>query len=154
VSAIVLLACLVVSVSDGDTLKAQCPERKAVVTVRLQGIDSPELAHYGFAKMAYQPWGNEAKAALSALCLHQTVDLHRVAIDRNGRSVATLACQGQDVSLYQVTNGNAWVYLQTKDQTLALTRAQDAAKAAKKGLWSLPDPIEPSAWRKAGACSQ
>lgn len=152
-STILLAACLVLSVSDGDTLKAQCPERKAVVTVRLLGIDAPELKHSGFVKMPLQPWGNEAKAALSTLCLNQTVDIHRVAIDRNGRAIASVTCQGQDASLYQVANGNAWTFMLPKDQAFDLTRAFDAAKAAGKGLWSLPNPVEPSAWRKSAACT-
>ncbi len=53
--------CLVVGVSDGDTLTARCgaaPGAYEQVRVRLAGIDAPEKA---------QPFGQRAKQALSEL---------------------------------------------------------------------------------------
>ena len=61
--AVAALLCLVVGISDGDTLTARCPTEDAAhpyqqVKVRLAGIDAPERA---------QPYGSRAKQALSDL---------------------------------------------------------------------------------------
>ena len=58
------LLCLVVGISDGDTLTARCPTGDAAhpysqLKVRLAEIDAPEKA---------QPYGNRAKEYLSSLC--------------------------------------------------------------------------------------
>lgn len=52
------LICLVVEVSDDDTLTARCgePGRYEQVKVRLQGIDAPERK---------QPFGERARQALA-----------------------------------------------------------------------------------------
>ena len=59
-----LLLCLIVGVSDGDTLTARCITSDAAhphqqVKVRLAEIDAPELG---------QPFGRRAKQQLSDLC--------------------------------------------------------------------------------------
>lgn len=56
-----LTLCLVVAVSDGDTIKVRCGEPDAYeqVTIRLAEIDAPEKG---------QPFGQRSKASLSDLC--------------------------------------------------------------------------------------
>ncbi|RYY19600.1 MAG: thermonuclease family protein, partial [Cytophagaceae bacterium] len=56
-----ILLCLVVGVSDGDTLKARCGQPGAYeqVTIRLAEIDAPEKS---------QPFGQRSKDHLSDLC--------------------------------------------------------------------------------------
>ena len=58
------LVCLVVGISDGDTLTARCPTGDVAHPysqdkVRLAEIDAPESS---------QPYGRRAKEYLSALC--------------------------------------------------------------------------------------
>ena len=55
------LLCLVVGISDGDTLTARCgqPGEYEQVKIRLAGIDAPEKA---------QPFGQRSKDTLSDLC--------------------------------------------------------------------------------------
>lgn len=142
---VLLVACLVLGVPDGDSLKVRCPARKNAISVRLAGIDAPELAHKAFG-IAEQPGGRESKAALAALCLKQPATVRRVATDRYGRAVAKVTCNGIDVNAEQVRRGQAWAYLTPKGSPLPALQAQ--AGAAGLGLWALPKPIKPTDWRK------
>ena len=94
-----LLACLVIGVTDGDTLKVRCgaePEPQNI-TIRLAEIDAPE---------SHQAFGNRAKQSLSDLCFKKPAEVRPVTKDRYGRTVARVACDGQDASAYQVMQ--AW----------------------------------------------
>lgn len=61
VSSALILACLVVGVTDGDTLSARCDVEGELqaVTVRLSQIDAPEKR---------QAWGDRSREDLAALC--------------------------------------------------------------------------------------
>lgn len=150
---VLLAACLVIGVSDGDSLRVKCPDRANAFPVRLAGIDAPEVKHTGFIRTALQPWATESKAALAALCLKQTVDVKRIAFDRNRRAIAWVLCQGRDASLAQLTAGNAWAFDVPKAQAAGFARLEQSARERGVGLWSLPNPIAPADWRKAGACA-
>ncbi len=78
-----LLLCLVVGITDGDTITARCSERGAYehVQVRIQGIDAPERK---------QPYGSRAKQALSAMVFQQWVDLRCSKSDRYQRKVCSV----------------------------------------------------------------
>ena len=132
---------LVTQVHDGDTLTV-LNEKGAAEKIRLYRVDSPEMP---YSTVPYQPYASEARTGLLNLCLSQVATIERKGISY-GRSVATVECKGIDVSTYQVTNGNAWVYRYTK--TKALTKLQAAAMQTHLGLWSLPAPVEPYLWRK------
>ncbi|MBK7615641.1 MAG: thermonuclease family protein [Burkholderiales bacterium] len=122
----VLLACLVIGVTDGDTLKARCesdPEPQTI-TIRLAEIDAPE---------SHQAFGNRSKRSLSDLCFKKPAEVRPVTKDRYGRTVARVACDGQDASAYQVKQGMAWAF------TLYLTdpvikELEEAARGAREGL--------------------
>lgn len=133
-----LLLCLVVGVSDGDTITVRCGEADQQ-KVRLSQIDAPEKA------MAY---GQRSKQALSDLIYKRTVELHPAKKDRYGRTVADVLVDGQSVQWKMVADGWAHCYVQyVTDQ--ACYGYQDAARAAKRGLWADPDPVQPWEWRKA-----
>ena len=134
------LLCLVVAVADGDTLTARCGEPGAYqqVKVRLAEIDAPEKA---------QPFGNRSRQALAAMCFQQVATIKPTTRDRYGRTVARVECQGQDANLQQVRAGMAWAY--TKYLTdPAVAHEQDAARAARLGLWADPAPVPPWDWRR------
>lgn len=94
-----LLICLVVGISDGDTLTARCDDQK--VKIRLAEIDAPEKA---------QPFGARSKQHLSDLCFDVEAEVHPQTTDRYGRTVAHVTCDGVDASAEQVRSGMAWVY--------------------------------------------
>ena len=141
-----LVACLIIGVPDGDSLKVKCPERVKAFSVRLAGIDAPEIVHKGF-HIAEQPGGREAKASLAELCLKQPATIHRTATDRrNGRMVAQVECGGVNVNAEQLRRGQAWAYMASKRSQFPKLEAK--ARADGVGLWAVPNPIKPRDWRK------
>lgn len=135
-----VLLCLVVAIADGDTLTARCGEPGAYeqVKVRLAEIDAPEKA---------QPFGNRSRQHLAALCFQRQATIRPTTTDRYGRAVARVECQGQDANLEQVRAGMAWAY--TKYLTDPdVKRLEEAARAAKQGIWSDREPVAPWVWRQ------
>lgn len=136
-----VLVCLVVGVSDGDTIKVRCGEPGSYqqVSVRLAEIDAPEKG---------QPYGQASKRSLSALCQGDYSRIIPGEIDRYGRTVARVSCKGQDASLYQVRGGMAWAF--TKYLTdPEIGEAEGSAKSSHVGLWRDAAPVAPWDWRKA-----
>ena len=136
----------VVAISDGDTLTLLVPDGASFkqVKVRLGEIDTPE---------SRQPYGQRAKQALSDLAFNQQARVVVQDTDRYGRTVGRVYVGGVDVNAEMVKQGAAWVYRQyLKDQSLLALEQQ--AKAAKRGLWGLPEAerCPPWDWRK-GTCA-
>lgn len=132
----------VVGISDGDTLTLLVSDGAIFkqVKVRLAEIDTPESA---------QPYGQRAKQVLSDLAYNKQCRVVETDRDRYGRTVGRIYVGSIDVNAEMVKQGAAWVYRQyAKDR--ALFALEDQAKAAKRGLWSLPeaDRCEPWNWRK------
>ena len=130
-----------VAISDGDTLTARCGEVGAYeqVKVRISAIDAPEKK---------QDFGNVSRQHLAALCFKQEATITPVKKDRYGRTIADVSCQGQDVSAYQVRAGLAWYYVKYGKGYEHLGNMESEAKQAKRGLWAMPNPVEPWEWRE------
>ena len=146
IASTVLLGCMIVGISDGDTLTARCEAQadRAAVTlkVRLAEIDAPEKA---------QPFGTRSRQHLAQLCFGKVATLAPMAasggLDRYGRTVARVTCAGVDANAEQVRSGMAWVYDRyVIDQSLYVV--QDDARATHRGLWADAHPVEPWQWRK------
>lgn len=147
--------CLVVGVSDGDTITARCGEPGAYeqVKVRINGIDAPEKK---------QPFGERAKLAMSDLVYMKDVELDCFKTDRYGRSVCKVmvspasAPDGPltlDAGLAMITIGMAWWYRaysreQTPQERGQYEFAETEARAKRAGLWRDADPVPPWDWRK------
>ncbi len=136
--------CLVVSVTDGDTIKVRCGDAGAYeqITVRLAEIDAPER------KQAY---GNRSKDALGALCHEAIANIKPQTKDRYGRTVARVECKGIDVNAAMVNQGMAWAF--TKYQTDPIfPQLELQARSQRVGLWvdsgTEKPPIAPWEWRK------
>lgn len=135
-----IMTCLVVAISDGDTLTVRCGEsgQYEQVKIRLAEIDAPEKK---------QSQGEASKRALSDLCFKQSALVTPETTDRYGRTVAHVQCQGKDSSKEQVRLGHAWVFDRyVKDRSL--NELQRSAQASKLGLWSEANPVAPWEWRK------
>ena len=135
----------VVGVSDGDTLTLLVPDGASFkqLKVRLGEIDTPE---------SKQPYGQRAKQALSDLAYNKQARVVVQDTDRYGRTVGRVYVGNLDVNAEMIRQGAAWVYRQyLKDQSLLRLEAE--AKAAKRGLWGLPETerCPPWDWRK-NAC--
>ena len=81
-------SCRAVAISEGDTFSCLTTENKRL-RVRLAEIDAPERK---------QPYGAEAKQALSDLVLEKQVVLHVQEVDRYGRTLARAYVGGVDVN--------------------------------------------------------
>ena len=68
------------------------------------------------------------------------------AIDRYGRTLAKVECNGVNVNAEQVRTGQAWAYYATIRSGLPAMQAK--AQADGVGLWAVPGAIKPAAWRK------
>lgn len=131
-----VLLCLVVGVSDGDTLKARCNSQTLII--RVAEIDAPEKR---------QPFGEQSTEHLASLCLLNEALITPISRDRHGRTVARVVCQQQDASEAQLQQGMAWLYTRySKDPTLI--PIEEAAQKAGLGLWADPNPTPPWWWRK------
>ncbi|ADU99415.1 thermonuclease family protein [Alicycliphilus denitrificans] len=152
------LLCLVVGISDGDTLTARCPTEDAAhpyqqVKVRLAGIDAPERK---------QPFGSRARQALADITFQKQARLDCVKQDRYKRSVCNVwvapasapdGPQTLDAGLAMVTQGMAWWYRSySRDQTPEARGqyefAETEARARRAGLWADRDPVAPWEWRR------
>ena len=140
-----IVFCLVVGITDGDTLTARCgePGQYQQEKIRLAGIDAPERK---------QPYGNKARQALSALCHEQAARITMRSKDRYGRTIADVQCQGEDASAFMVRGGWAMVYTQYASQHQHLLPLQQAARRERAGQWQLLrqgiEPVPPWEWRK------
>ena len=127
----------VVSVHDGDTITG-LGESKIQYKIRLDAIDAPELG---------QPFGQASKKALSEKVFGKDVVVIPKTKDKYGRTVGHILIDGRDVNLLMLEEGMAWHY-KHYDHNARLARAEEEARAAKKGLWSDGDPVPPWEWRK------
>ena len=125
----------VVSVIDGDTIGVMRDGRE--VRIRLEGIDAPEDG---------QDFSQRAKQFTSAAVFGTTVTVAVKETDRYGRLVARVIADGQDVSVALVDAGLAWHYLEYSNDPV-LARAELSARSRRVGLWTLPNPIPPWAYR-------
>lgn len=134
----------VVRVFDGDTVEVvrePGPEggRTERLRIRLHGIDAPERG---------QPWNRRAREALAARTLGKTVRINAVETDRYGRTVGEMYADDVCVGCELVREGHVWVYRRFTDDRVLLALEADA-RAARRGLWSLPESerIPPWEWR-------
>ena len=143
----------VIGVADGDTLTVLIVDgqTKTPRRVRLSGIDAPEKA---------QAFGAVAREQLSRMAFGQVGHLDCRATDQYGRSVCVVRVDGVDVGLRMIELGLAWHYKryassQPQNEATRYARAEEAAKAAKAGLWrdlgTAAAPVPPWDWRKASA---
>ncbi len=128
-------------VIDGDTV-ALTTREGTKLRVRLYGIDAPEVRH---EKTAGQPYGKEAKEALTALALGRRVTVEIVDIDVHGRTVGIVHRSGVDINLEMVRSGYAWAYRRYLSAPYA-SRYLDAereARGRRLGLWKDANPGPP-----------
>lgn len=128
----------VLKVLDGDSLIVRVAGRER--EVRLAQIDAPERG---------QPHGEASKDILRRLVLDRAVTLQVSEQDRYGRDLAWLRTSDIEVNTRLVELGAAWVYRRYASDP-RLPRLEDAARAARRGLWAMPaaERIPPWEWRQ------
>lgn len=135
--------CRVVAIFDGDTLECvdtQLTQPKKVdkITVRLAYIDAPEKG---------QAFGQVAKKSLSDMVYQKQVTLKIHGQDKYNRTLAEVFYNDANINQQMVRLGMAWAYRDFKPSQ-AYIELENQAKNSRLGLWSEPNPVEPSKWRK------
>ena len=130
----------VVAVADGDTITVEPVQGGDRASVRLQGIDAPEMN---------QPYGRAARAFVIEAVLHKEVKLTSHRKDKYGRIVALVEIPGVGILQELLLDaGLAWVWPQYCRNCRAWEAMQRQARRQKKGLWADDKPVEPWEWRK------
>lgn len=134
------LICLIVAISDGDTLKARCGEPGFYehMTIRISAIDAPEKA---------QDFGNVSRQHLAALCFQQTATITPKGTDRYRRTIADVECRGKDAGQEQIRAGLAWYYVKYGKGYEHLGQIEQQARDAGRGVWSM-QAVPPWEWRR------
>jgi endonuclease YncB( thermonuclease family) len=130
----------VVSVEDGDTITVLAPGHNPV-RVRVANIDAPEWD---------QPFGDRSKRIFSDLAFGKDADVAVDDVDSYQRPVGRIRVGGEDVNAALVRSGAAWVFTRyNRDPSLVGVEAD--ARAARRGLWGLPENERqpPWEWRAA-----
>jgi len=128
----------VISISDGDTLTI-LDKSNTQTRIRLSAIDAPEKA---------QAFGQRGKQQLSDICFGKQATVKVVDTDRYGRTVGDVDCEGIKANEAMIRAGLAWVYRKYAKGYDDFYAIEDEARAAKRGLWTDPNPTPPWEWRK------
>jgi endonuclease YncB( thermonuclease family) len=133
------LLCLVIAITDGDTIKTRCGEPGAYqqITVRISAIDAPEKR---------QAFGEASRQHLARLCFQQRATITPRTTDKYDRTVGDVECQGQDVATEQVRAGMAWFYVKYGKGYEHLQGLEAEARDARRGLWA-QESVAPWEWR-------
>jgi endonuclease YncB( thermonuclease family) len=143
----------VTKVSDGDTIHLTTPEQTKL-KVRLYGIDAPETVKInnrtGQVSKEGQPYGNEAWRALENKIMGKQVRLDILDIDKYRRMVGMIYLDDRNINLEMVREGYAEAYVEylKPPYRSEFIEAEREAKAARKGIWSLPEYERPRDFRK------
>ncbi len=125
-------------VVDGDTIVVQKGRQES--TIRLLGIDAPEIAHEKYGKTKGDCYGKEATDFLKEEIGGQNVvlleDPNAGDKDKYGRSLRYVLADGKIINAEMVRNGYAFVY-QYSDFFFAkwFYSMEKQAKNERLGLW-------------------
>ena len=129
----------VIRIMDGDTMEVLYQNQP--IKIRLAHIDCPE-------KRGSQPFGNNAKKALSDLCFGQMVSVQGQNYDRYKRLIAVVINRNkQVVNQEMIKQGMAWHYKKYSND-LFYAQLEITARKNKIGLWQEADAVAPWAWRE------
>lgn len=142
-TALLVIEGKVINVHDGDTVTLLDQNNKKT-TIRLQGIDAPELK---------QAFGAAAQENLSRMVLGKQVTIYWTKVDKYRRTVGTIMLDGRDINIEQVKAGVAWHFKKYEDEQPPVDRrtyaaAEQQARTAGLGLWSDAKSIAPGDWRQ------
>ena len=110
--------------------------------VPLSGINTQELG---------QPFGNNAKQALSAVAFGKTAIIESRGENRYGRTLGYIFIEDQAINTMMVRMESVARWYRRYDKTEKLENAERYAKENKTGLWADKNPIAPWGWRKRKA---
>lgn len=128
----------VIKVADGDTFTLLDSKNKKI-KIRLYGIDCPEKN---------QNYYDAARNYLSKAILNKTIRVEVKNKDFYQRHVAVVwSPNNTNINLGLLRNGLAWHYTQY-DKSKIYANAENAARRAKKNIWSEKNQLPPWEFRK------
>jgi len=136
---------VVTYVVDGDSVRVRPLQGGKPVSVRLDGIDAPEICQSG---------GVVARDALKRRVLGLQVVIEGKSRDDYSRLLARVMLNGDDVGARMVIDGHAWSY-RYRGSTGPYAAQQRLAEAARRGIFADTSAaaVYPAAFRKQhGAC--
>lgn len=98
-----------------------------------------------------QPYSQISRHNLIELCKDKPISFEPVTVDRYGRTVAMVTCDGVVVNWRQVQDGMAMCFLKYLTQPATCLPLERAARDARRGLWRGEDPVAPWDFRAAKA---
>ncbi len=133
-------------VVDGDTVLLRPPQGGKPVSIRMVGIDAPEICQTG---------GAASRDALKRKVLGKRVAVHGRVRDQYGRLLARIALNGEDQGRWMVSQGQAWSYRSGRSAGLYAAE-QRRAKVAGRGVFAESQTrglVYPADFRKQhGSC--
>lgn len=136
---------VVTYVVDGDTVWVRAHDGSKPLSVRMEGIDAPEICQAG---------GVASREALRQRLQGQVVVVHGLRHDDYGRLLARIDQRGEDVGAWMVRTGHAWSYHAGR-RAGPYAAEQRQARAARAGLFAQqhPAPVYPGRFRREhGSC--
>lgn len=134
---------VVTYVVDGDTVYVRPLEGGEARSIRLLGMDAPEICQEG---------GAEARQALQARLLKRHVMVQSQRKDDFGRELATLYLGREDVGQWMVRSGQAWSYRFRQDPGPYAAQEQSARLLGRGLFASLPPQYPGDFRRRHGPC--
>ena len=143
----------ITKVSDGDTVHLTTPEQTKL-KVRLYGIDAPETDKInnktGRVNIPGQPYGEESMSALANKIMGRKVRVDILDIDKYRRMVGMIYLDERNINLEMIREGYAEAFVEYLEEPYKteFLKVEREARAAKKGIWSLPAYERPREFRK------
>ena len=143
----------ITKVTDGDTVHLTTPEQ-TILKVRLYGIDAPETDKInnktGRVNIPGQPYGEESMSALANKIMGRKVRVDILDIDKYRRMVGMIYLDERNINLEMIREGYAEAFVEYLEEPYKteFLKVEREARAAKKGIWSLPAYERPREFRK------
>ena len=128
-------------VTDGDGLRVSGHR------IRFSGLDAPELDQWAKHRAGY--WfkhGKRVKSALIRAVGGRHVEVSVEGIDRHGRVLGRVTCDGKDVGAWLVRNGHAIAAYGDLYKDV-----EQEARREGRGLWGYDVAFDPRYWRRKRA---
>ena len=132
-------------VVDGDSVWVRPLQGGKPVSIRIDGIDAPEICQFG---------GDTARDAMKRRVLGMQVVIEGRSRDDYGRLLARIMLDGDDVGARMVKDGYAWSY-RYRGSAGPYAAQQRLAESARRGIFADAGavPVYPAAFRKQhGSC--
>lgn len=136
---------VVTYVVDGDTVSVRPLQGGKPVSIRIDGIDAPEICQSG---------GDASRDALKLRVLDRQVVVDGRSRDDYGRLLGKVLLDGADVGERMVKDGHAWSY-RYRGRGGPYAAQQQVAESARRGIFATTaaPAIYPKVFRKQqGAC--